>query len=43
MAGEGQRICAFRADAYRWRDLGRPENVAEAAREIAAGVYSDIP
>jgi NDP-sugar pyrophosphorylase family protein len=43
MAGEGERICAFRADAYRWCDLGRPESVAEAAREIAAGVYPGAP
>lgn len=40
MAGEGERICGFRADAYRWRDLGRPEHVMEAEREIAAGLFS---
>jgi NDP-sugar pyrophosphorylase family protein len=39
LAAEGEEIVAFRADEYRWRDLGRPENVAEAAGEIAAGVY----
>jgi len=43
MAGEGERICAFRSDAYRWRDLGRPEHVAEAAREITAEQYPRAP
>ena len=36
LAGEGERILAFRADEYAWRDLGRPENVAEAARDLGA-------
>jgi NDP-sugar pyrophosphorylase family protein len=36
LAGEGEKILAFRADAYQWRDLGKPENVAEAAREMRA-------
>ena len=31
----GERIVAFRADQYRWRDMGKPESVAEAARELA--------
>jgi len=35
LAGEGEKILAFRADAYRWRDLGKPQNVAEAARELS--------
>jgi NDP-sugar pyrophosphorylase family protein len=34
LAGEGEKIQAFRADEYYWRDLGRPENVARAAEEI---------
>jgi NDP-sugar pyrophosphorylase family protein len=36
LAGEGEKILAFHADAYQWRDLGKPENVAEAARELSA-------
>jgi NDP-sugar pyrophosphorylase family protein len=36
LAGEGEKILAFRADEYQWRDLGKPENVAEAARELSA-------
>ena len=34
LAGKGERICAFRADEYYWRDLGRPENVAQAVRDL---------
>jgi NDP-sugar pyrophosphorylase family protein len=40
LAAQGERIGAFRADRYFWRDLGRPEQVEQAAREIASGVYS---
>ena len=29
LAAEGERIAAFRADGAYWRDLGRPESVAE--------------
>jgi len=34
LAGQGQRIIGFRADEYRWRDLGTPENVAKAAQDL---------
>jgi NDP-sugar pyrophosphorylase family protein len=34
LAAQGETILAFRADEYYWRDLGRPENVAQAAREL---------
>jgi NDP-sugar pyrophosphorylase family protein len=34
LAGPGEKIVAFRADAYRWRDLGRPEHLLAAEREI---------
>lgn len=33
LAGEGQKITAFRADEYYWRDLGKPENVAQATKD----------
>jgi NDP-sugar pyrophosphorylase family protein len=33
LASQGERIVAFRADEYRWRDLGRPESIAAAARD----------
>jgi len=34
LAAQGERIVAFRADAYEWRDLGRPENVEELAQQM---------
>ena len=37
LAACGERINGFRADEYYWRDLGRPESVALAAREMAIG------
>lgn len=40
LAGEGEKISAFRADEYYWRDLGRPENVAQAARDLDEEKFS---
>jgi NDP-sugar pyrophosphorylase family protein len=34
LAGQGEKILAFRADEYYWRDLGRPENVAQATQDV---------
>jgi NDP-sugar pyrophosphorylase family protein len=34
LASEGEKILAFRADEYYWRDLGRPDNVLEAAQDV---------
>jgi NDP-sugar pyrophosphorylase family protein len=34
LAAQGERIVAFRADEYEWRDLGRPESIAQAARDV---------
>ena len=34
LAGEGEKIAGFRADQYYWRDLGKPENVAQASRDV---------
>lgn len=34
LAGEGEKILAFRADEYRWRDLGRIEDLHQAEREL---------
>lgn len=34
LARQGEKILAFRADKYYWRDLGRPDNVRQAAREL---------
>ncbi|MDE3187363.1 MAG: nucleotidyltransferase family protein [Acidobacteriota bacterium] len=40
LAAEGEKIIAFRADQSYWRDLGRPENVAQAAVDIRNGTCS---
>jgi NDP-sugar pyrophosphorylase family protein len=37
LAGAGEKIRAFRADDYYWRDLGRPEHLAQAAADVANG------
>jgi NDP-sugar pyrophosphorylase family protein len=34
LAGEGEKILGFRTDEYYWRDLGRPESVAQAALDV---------
>jgi len=34
LAGQGEKIVAFRADEYYWRDLGKPENIVQAARDL---------
>jgi NDP-sugar pyrophosphorylase family protein len=34
LAAQGEKILAFRADRYYWRDLGKPENVAQAAEDL---------
>jgi mannose-1-phosphate guanylyltransferase len=36
IAALGEKILAFRADEYYWRDLGRPENVMQAAEDFAS-------
>jgi NDP-sugar pyrophosphorylase family protein len=35
LAAQGEKILAFRANEYDWRDLGNPESVAKAAREMS--------
>jgi NDP-sugar pyrophosphorylase family protein len=40
LAAQGENILAFRADQYYWRDLGRPENVAQAAQDFKDKVLS---
>ncbi|HYL65367.1 MAG TPA: nucleotidyltransferase family protein [Candidatus Methylomirabilis sp.] len=34
LASQGHKILAFRADSYYWRDLGRPEDLAQAALDL---------
>jgi NDP-sugar pyrophosphorylase family protein len=37
LAGVGEQILAFRADKYYWKDLGKPENLGEAAQDVKCG------
>ena len=39
LAAQGENILAFRADEYYWRDLGRPENVVQAERDLKNRVF----
>ena len=41
LAGGGEKIAAFRADEYYWRDLGKPADLLQAARDIEQGIYPD--
>jgi NDP-sugar pyrophosphorylase family protein len=34
LAAQGEKILAFRADEYYWRDLGRADDVAQAAEDL---------
>jgi len=38
LAGEGNKISAFRADKFDWRDLGKPGNVAQAEQDVERGL-----
>ena len=40
LAAQGEKILAFRADEYYWRDLGSPENVAQAAQDLKRKVIA---
>jgi NDP-sugar pyrophosphorylase family protein len=37
LASQGEKILGFRADGSYWRDLGRPEHLIEAERDLLAG------
>jgi NDP-sugar pyrophosphorylase family protein len=41
LAGEGERIFGFSADAYYWRDLGRRESLEQAGRDLKNNIVSD--
>ncbi|HEY2461262.1 MAG TPA: nucleotidyltransferase family protein [Candidatus Acidoferrum sp.] len=40
LAAQNQSIHAFRADRYHWRDLGRPQDLAQAAQDFEKKVLS---
>jgi NDP-sugar pyrophosphorylase family protein len=39
LAGQGENILAFRADEFYWRDLGKPENVAQATEDVSKNIF----
>jgi NDP-sugar pyrophosphorylase family protein len=39
LAAHGEKILAFRADEYYWLDLGRPDNVLQAAQDLKQKVF----
>jgi mannose-1-phosphate guanylyltransferase len=40
LAAQGEKILAFGADEYYWRDLGTPEDVAQAAKDLRQKVVA---
>ena|SRR5579864_164117 len=38
LAAQGEKIQAFPADEYYWRDLGKPENILQAEQDIKANI-----
>ena len=40
LASQGEKLLAFRADEYYWRDLGTPEGVAQAAKDLKQKVIA---
>lgn len=42
VAGQSEKITAFNADGSYWRDLGTPESLALAAKEIDEGKYTIV-
>jgi NDP-sugar pyrophosphorylase family protein len=40
LANRGESVLGFRADAAYWRDLGRPDNLIAAERDLTSGEFS---
>jgi len=38
LAAAGEKIAAYRVDGAYWRDMGKPESIAAAERDVAAGL-----
>jgi NDP-sugar pyrophosphorylase family protein len=38
LASEGEKVVAFRADEYYWRDLGKPEHIVQAEHDVEKNV-----
>lgn len=42
-AAQGEQMHAFNTDAYHWRDGGKPDSLAAAERDVAAGSSTASP
>jgi len=40
LSAQSQKILAFRADQYYWRDLGRPTDLAQAAADLKQNIFA---
>jgi NDP-sugar pyrophosphorylase family protein len=40
LAALGEKILAFRADGCYWRDLGRPESIAQTTQDLSHGTFT---
>jgi len=40
LAAQNEKILAFRADDYYWQDLGKPENLKQAAQDAQQGLFA---
>jgi NDP-sugar pyrophosphorylase family protein len=40
LSAQSQKILAFRADQYYWRDLGRPSDLAQAAADLKQNIFT---
>jgi NDP-sugar pyrophosphorylase family protein len=43
LAGQGEKVLAFRADEYYWRDLGRPVDLKQAEEDSTRDSRLQIP
>lgn len=42
LAAAGESIVSFPSDRFYWRDLGRPEHIAAASRDLENGLYKSL-
>jgi NDP-sugar pyrophosphorylase family protein len=41
LAQQGEKVVAFRAEEYQWRDVGKPESIKQAADELMRGALRE--
>jgi NDP-sugar pyrophosphorylase family protein len=40
LAAQAEKVIAFRADEFYWRDVGRPESILQATQDVSDGTYT---